>query len=83
MRYDDMVSFGKKNKGGERPDVHRAGERVAGGRVDEVEGLLVVRVLVDVHGQDGAKDLINHRHGLGILGQDDGWLYEEALRVVP
>lgn len=62
-----------------RRGIHGTGERVDGGRVNELEGLLVVRILVDIDGQDGTEDLVDHRHRLGILREDDSRLHEEAF----
>jgi hypothetical protein len=35
------------------------------------------------HGNDGSKDLLDHGDRLGVLGEDDGRLNVETLRVVP
>jgi hypothetical protein len=38
---------------------------------------------LSTHGDDGSKDLLDHGAGLGVLGEDDGGLNVETLRVVP
>ena len=47
--------------------------------VDEVAGLLEVGVLVDVDGDDGAEDLLDHGDGLGVRSDDDSRLDEVSL----
>ena len=64
-------------------DSHRASQAVLRSGVDEVQCLLVVRIVVDEGGDDGAEDLLNHGDALRVLGEDDCRLDEVALRVVP
>jgi hypothetical protein len=62
------------------------GQGVFGGGVDELAGLFpstLLGVVVDVDGDDGSKDLLGHGDRLGVLGEDDGGLNVESLRVVP
>ena len=59
-----------------------AGESVGRGLVAEVEGLLVLGILIDIDGDDGSEDLFAHRLVFRGLGEDDGGLYEPAFLLV-
>lgn len=57
-------------------------ESVRRRRIDQLARLLVLVVLVHEHGQDGTKDLVDHRDRLGVLRDDHGRLDVVTRRVV-
>lgn len=62
--------------------VHRAGQGVCSGGINQLAGLLELRVLVDVDRKDRAEDFLDHSDRFGIFGEDDSGLNKISLRVV-
>ena len=59
-----------------------ASEGVGTGGVTQLQGLLKVSWVVDVDGEDRAKDLLCHGLCVGVGRLDDGGAHEPALAVI-
>ena len=59
-----------------------AGQGVGRGFVADLQGLFQLVVRIDVHGDDGPEDLLDHGLIVRLLADDNGGLHEPALGIV-
>ena len=61
---------------------HGASQSILRRRIDEVEGLLEIVVIIHIDSQYRTEDLLSHGDGMRVGRQNDGRLHEVTLRVV-